>query len=376
MRMNAINYTNQLPVNTWNHLKVNQGLLELNIPETIQPYLEDRDQVARSASFLPTSSEREEITQKFLSVFANKDVLSLPEGTESTKQLVNYKNYLLIGENEKYEEPLILSYDLDSTQSYLMKENYIYAKAGSEVTILLNYQSKDNTPATLGVRNYIYVEQNAKVNLHVVQLLNEESSYFEYLNGYLEEGATLDMNQIELGSDKNYVGSEVILAKDNSTYLTNVIYLGSKSQTIDMNFVAKHYGKHSVSKIIGKGSLDDQSKKIFRATIDFKQGCSNASGEESEETLLLSQKVKNKSVPLILCGEDNVSGAHAASIGRLNESQLFYLMARGLTALEAKQLLILSRFEGIYKNIPDTKIKEEIESYIKRSIYHENNNSI
>ena len=371
--MSTMNFVNQLPVNTWNHLKVNQGILELNIPKTIPYYKEDNEKVQINSNFLPSKDEYEEMNQKFKEVFPENNVVTTLDHNISVDEMMNSKNYYFIGEKKRYEEPLTLSYQFNYNQPYLMKENYIYAKEGSQVTILLYYHSKDSTSATLGLQTYIYVEKNATVNLHIVQLLNDDSSHFEYLRGYTEEDANLNITQVELGAKQSYIGSEVIVANDNSSYVNDVIYLGTKTQTLDMNYIARIYGKNSITKIKGIGSLDEESEKVFRATIDFIKGCTNASGEESEETLLLSSNVKNKSVPIILCGEDHVSGAHAATIGRLNENQLFYLMTKGLSLLESKQLLILSRFKESYRNIPDAKIREEIENYIRRSIYYESN---
>ena len=371
--MSTMNFINQLPVNTWNHLKVNQGILELNIPKTILNFKEDSEKAHINSDFLPSKDEYEEMNLKFKEVFPENNVVTTLDTNISVDELMNSKNYYFIGEKKRYEEPLTISYQFDYNQPYLMKENYIYAKEGSQVTILLYYHSKDSTSATLGLQTYIYVEKNATVNLHIVQLLNDDSSHFEYLRGYTEEDANLNITQVELGAKQSYIGSEVIVANDNSSYVNDVIYLGTKTQTLDMNYIARIYGKNSMSKIKGIGSLDEESEKVFRATIDFIKGCTNSSGEESEETLLLSSNVKNKSVPIILCGEDHVSGAHAATIGRLNENQLFYLMTKGLSLLESKQLLILSRFKEIYRNIPDSKIREEIENYIRRSVYYESN---
>ena len=371
--MSTMNFVNQLPVNTWNHLKVNQGILELNIPKTILNFKEDSEKAHINSDFLPSKDEYEEMNLKFKEVFPENNVVTTLDHNISVDEMMNSKNYYFIGEKKRYEEPLTLSYQFNYNQPYLMKENYIYAKEGSQVTILLYYHSKDSTSATLGLQTYIYVEKNATVNLHIVQLLNDDSSHFEYLRGYTEEDANLNITQVELGAKQSYIGSEVIVANDNSSYVNDVIYLGTKTQTLDMNYIARIYGKNSITKIKGIGSLDEESEKVFRATIDFIKGCTNSSGEESEETLLLSSNVKNKSVPIILCGEDHVSGAHAATIGRLNENQLFYLMTKGLSLLESKQLLILSRFKEIYRNIPDSKIREEIENYIRRSVYYESN---
>ena len=79
------------------------------------------------------------------------------------------------------------------------------------------------------------------------------------------------------------------------------------------------------------GVLRDSSQKTFRGTIDFKTGSSGAVGAETEDVLLLGETVVNKTVPLILCAEEDVKGSHGATIGQLDEEMLFYLGSRGIS---------------------------------------------
>lgn len=358
-----MNYINQLPVNTWNHLKVNQGTLEIDVPNTLLPFQPSNLFKLPESLHLEDKELQEfkEISEKHF----NKNEIELQEFMNQSK---NATLYLHAKQNEVIQNPITASYLLDDKNRYLLDENIIVAEEGSEITILLDYKSKAEGSFVHGGITKLYAKKNSKINLIQVQLLNDESLHFDQILGYVEDSASINVTQIELGASKNFVGSEVILASDAASYENQTIYLGTEKQTIDMNYLAKHYGKHSKSKMIAKGCLDDQSKKIFRATIDFKRGCNASTGEELEETLLLSPNIKNQSVPLILCEEEDVSGVHAANIGNLKDSQLFYLMSRGLTAEEAKQLLIRSRLQSIYERVPNDNLKSEIENYISEKL--------
>ena len=67
------------------------------------------------------------------------------------------------------------------------------------------------------------------------------------------------------------------------------------------------------------GVLQGGAKKIYRGTIDFKNGSAGAVGDEKETVLLLSDDVVNQTIPLILCSEEDVQGNHGASIGKLDD---------------------------------------------------------
>ena len=61
---------------------------------------------------------------------------------------------------------------------------------------------------------------------------------------------------------------------------------------------------------------------------------------------------RNRTAPLILCGEEEVEGQHAASIGRLDEAKLYYLRSRGLTEAQARRLMVDARFAPAIEKIP------------------------
>ena len=112
----------------------------------------------------------------------------------------------------------------------------------------------------------------------------------------------------------------------------------------------------------------DSSKKTFRGTIDFVKGAEKSIGDEQENCVIMSDKAKSKSLPVLLCGEEDVEGAHGVSSGKVDESKLFYLMSRGFSEKQAKRLIISANLTKIINNIPDELIKEEINEYLDKKI--------
>ena len=98
---------------------------------------------------------------------------------------------------------------------------------------------------------------------------------------------------------------------------------------MNLAYEINHIGEQSESDILVNGALKDTAKKTFKGTIDFKKGASRSKGKEEEYAILLSEKVKNVAIPILLCQEDDVEGVHAASAGKMDEEILFYIMSRG-----------------------------------------------
>ena len=128
----------------------------------------------------------------------------------------------------------------------------------------------------------------------------------------------------------------------------------------DINVIATHTGKKTVSEITARGVLSGRAEKIFKGTIDFKKGAKGSKGTESEETLLLNDEVRNRTVPLILCAEEQVEGSHGASIGRLDGKSVFYMRSRGIPEEKIYRLLANAKIEQILRKTDDSQTAERV----------------
>ena len=125
----------------------------------------------------------------------------------------------------------------------------------------------------------------------------------------------------------------------HASYLHLYAHSGKDSQKLDVNLIANHFGKNTTCNLRADGTLKDQAEKTFRGTIDFKKGCKGSVGAEQENVLLLGEEIVNKTIPLILCAEEDVQGDHGATIGELDEETLFYFAARGMDSVTTENLL-------------------------------------
>jgi Fe-S cluster assembly scaffold protein SufB len=129
-----------------------------------------------------------------------------------------------------------------------------------------------------------------------------------------------------------------------------------------------HQGRHSSSEIESKGVLKDKAKKVFRGDLYFQKGAGQSKGSEKEEVLLLDKTVDSDSIPALFSEEDNVEGEHAVSAGQIDEQRLFYLMSRGMSKAEAKQLMVEAAFNPIFDKIPLNDLKGSVINDVKTRI--------
>ena len=144
-------------------------------------------------------------------------------------------------------------------------------------------------------------------------------------------------------------------------FTAGIGYLGQKRQTIDMNLTVNHWGQKTTCEINASGALKDDAQKIFRGTIDFKNGSAGSTGSEQETVLLLGDDVVNRTVPLILCAEENVEGTHGATIGALDDDTLFYLESRGFDRDAAERLMARAAVERLAHALGDDATAEAVQ---------------
>ena len=167
---------------------------------------------------------------------------------------------------------------------------------------------------------------------------------------------------IMTGDGNIYSDNRTELEGDSSSINVEVAYLGKNSQTIDYNIAVNHWGKDTHSGINAAGALMDSAKKVFRGTIDFKTGSSDSKGSENETVIMLGDNVVNKTVPLILCSEENVEGSHGATIGELDDDTLFYFESRGIGREEAERIMAYAALKRLIRLSDDKKFAEQAQN--------------
>ena len=181
-------------------------------------------------------------------------------------------------------------------------------------------------------------------------------------------GAKVEQVRVELGGSLSACGTRAMLGTPKSEYDLDAVYFGGEDAVLDYNDVSVHTAKDTLCEMHTAGVLTGNADKILRGTIDFRRGAKRGVGHESEDVLLFSPHARNRTAPLILCGEEEVEGQHAASIGRLDEAKLYYLRSRGLNEAQARRLMVDARFAPAIEKIPLEALREEVRAEAARRL--------
>jgi Fe-S cluster assembly scaffold protein SufB len=379
---------NVLPVLTYNFLQVNDSAItgsDLNIDKLESPEAKALPQgvSVKRVSFAEAGELFRKVSDR---INVSTGVPGVPNGDTSGRDAsqavrtgmgVDVDNLMeavgaqvdvyTVEEGVKAAEPVVLDFNMDKGQGVLTGQ-VIHAKKDSEITVIMDYNSELDADGFLGVSTRLLAEEDATINLVKVQLLGDGYVHFDDIGGACLKGGKINLTALELGGKEVFNGAYVNLSEKESAFYSNLGYLSRDDHSLDMNYVADQRGKKTDASMQFKGVLMGTAKKTLRGTLDFKTGSSGSVGDEQEDALLLSEDVINRTMPVILCQEEDVEGRHGATIGQLGEDLLFYMQTRGIDEEEAKRIMIKARLESVARLIPDEEIKQLVIYYVQQIV--------
>lgn len=258
----------------------------------------------------------------------------------------------------KQKEDIKIIYNFDDNNLNLINQIEIIANNDTNVTII--YKSKTSSTCFHNGIVRTTAKENVQLNVTIVNMLNENTDNFEAIENTLYQNSNVKYTIIDIGGKTSVSNYYSNMIGANASNDLKTIYLGRNNQIKDINYIAELRGEKSNVDIDVQGALKDNAKKNFKGTIDFKKGAKKAKGNENESCMLLSNKAKSIALPMLLCTEEDVEGNHSTSSGKVDEKQLFYIMARGISYKEAVKLIVKSKFNNIIEKIKDDNLKEEI----------------
>jgi Fe-S cluster assembly protein SufD len=146
------------------------------------------------------------------------------------------------------------------------------------------------------------------------------------------------------------------------------LYFGRGKQHFDHNTRQDHTVPHAGSDLLYKGALADESRAIFRGIIRVFPKAQRTDAYQTNRSLILSKRAEAVALPNLEIEADDVRCSHAATVGQLDEEELFYIMSRGITRLEAERLVVFGFFGEVLDRLPLPGVVEELRNAIAERI--------
>jgi Fe-S cluster assembly protein SufD len=246
----------------------------------------------------------------------------------------------------------------------------IWLEPGADLQLVLDMQS--NSPATAEsflhlAKTDLVLEEGARLHFSDVSIFKQEVTNLCYSQAKLGRGTKLDWIYAAVATVLGKQSLEVNLEGEGAEAEVRGVYFPAEGQKISVDTVQNHLAPHTRSNLLFRGAAIGDGEAIWRGMIYVDPVAQKTDGYQSNQNLMLGERSEIKSIPGLEICADDVSCSHGATVGRIDETELFYLQARGIPLAEAERLIVEGFFAEVIEQIPDEDTRNRLgERLIKK----------
>jgi Fe-S cluster assembly protein SufD len=259
------------------------------------------------------------------------------------------------------EEPI--EFDLSAPAGKAVFPHVIvFAGAGSKATLVGVYESEGANFTNAAVQ--IVVEDNANLTHYRVQKESPEAFHYGATEVTLGRGSSYNSTNINLGAAISRHDIDLKFTAEGGEAWVDGLYMLNGIQHHDTHSIIDHVVPNCVSHQTYKGVLNDRSRGVFNGKVFVRENASGTDAQQSNKNLLLSNDARVDTKPQLEIFNDDVKCSHGATVGQLEEEELFYLLTRGLPEPLARNLLTYGFAEEVIDKIAIESIKAELDAAV------------
>ncbi|MCT6925164.1 Fe-S cluster assembly protein SufD [Metasolibacillus sp.] len=283
--------------------------------------------------------------------------------------LVNGGVFVYVPRNVVVEEPLQVVFVNDDADASLFNHVLVVAEESSSVTYVETYVSTiEESKGQANIIAEVVIKDNAQVVYGAVDVLAKGFTTYVNRRANIARDGKIEW-ALGLMNDSDTISENIShLIGDGSVADTKTVVVGRGTQKQNFTTEVRHWGKNSDGQILKHGVMKDGAQSIFNGIGKIEHGATKANAEQESRVLMLSEKARGDANPILLIDEDDVTAGHAASVGRVDPIQLYYLMSRGISKAEAERLVIHGFLAPVVTKLPIEGVKKQLTEVIERKV--------
>lgn len=243
----------------------------------------------------------------------------------------------------------------------------VYLEEGASATYVHEAASPDE-PGTQTLHSgnvEIYVGPNAHFTFVELQSWGEHVWNFTHERVIVDRDASVDWVFGAVGSRLTKNFSEIDLVGQGAVGKMSGFYFTDHNQHLDHDTQQNHLAPNTTSDLLFKGALIQESRSVWQGMIYVAPGAQKTDGYQANRNLVLSRKARADSIPGLEILADDVRCTHGATVGKIDEEQIFYMMARGIPRRVAERVIVGGFFDPIMQRIPFEGVRQRFEEAIE-----------
>ncbi len=271
------------------------------------------------------------------------------------KQMTYTYPRLTINEKSDYSEPLIISLEDDNNETLVIE-----AKKHSNAKIILQLSKNDNSKCNYNLR--LLVEENATVKYLLISELGSDDGYLNH-DFEVKKDATLELMGGFLSNILNAKMTTKLTGSGASVFLRAVVISAlNNKQNLDVKII--HEAPYTTGLMHNIAIASDNGVVRLNGIEKILQTMSKSETYQNLKGITTSDDATIEVNPILLIDEHDIKAGHGATVGKLEEHAIYYLMSRGIPKKDAQKLLINGLLKPLVDEISDEKLKNKFVSLV------------
>ena len=268
------------------------------------------------------------------------------------------------------ETPIRVRYGLPTSGCATFPRTLLISEAQSSLTLIEEFSCADqDEPALAAPVSEIFVGPGSSVRFISAQRWGSGVYHIGGQKALLDREADLEWSSIALGGRVQHIEAETTLKGDGSRVTWHGATFANGRQLLLSAPWLRHVGHRAESFMEFKTVVNDHGYSVFDGMIKIEPQSTATSTRLEEHALYLSPQSRNDSIPGLKIDTNSVlKGGHASTSGDIDEEQLFYMQARGISKSDAKRMIVMGFFSPALDAIPVEALRHELEMIIEAKI--------
>ena len=277
-------------------------------------------------------------------------------------------SFIYVPKNTKLDRPLQSYFRINSKNMGQFERTLIIVDDNSDLHYIEGCTAPTYSESSLHAAVVeIYVGKNSKCRYSTIQNWAPNVYNLVTKRALVDENGTMEWIDGNIGSKVTMKYPCCVLKGDNSNGTCITISVASKGQEQDSGARMIHLGKNTKSNIISKSIARGGGNATYRGKVLINSGASNSIGNVKCDTLILDEMSKSDTIPVNSCFNISSSIEHEATVSKISDDNLFYLMSRGISEERAMELIVLGFLEKFREELP-MEYAVELNQLIKRNL--------
>ena len=277
--------------------------------------------------------------------------------------------FLYVPDGVVIDKPIIGQHFSHEAGTSVLPHTLIVAGKSSKFDYLDEYiaEHDDETGYRSGSTE-IFLGEGATVGYVAVQKWGRNVWHFADERAELQKDSTLRLFNVTLGGKFSKTRVEASLAGEGSNAELKAIYFASGEQFFDFHTLQDHRVGNTRSDLLFKGALSGAARTVYAGLIRIEKHAARSDAYQANRNLVLSDKAKATSIPMLEIDNNDVRCTHGATVGPVDPEHLFYLRSRGIPEPTAKRMLIQGFFGDVLDRIPFEHARRLVEAELESRI--------